>query len=202
MPAIPAQWVLLLLLAAMCAAVWLLAGSGRRTRIALTAGALAGGLLLTLPTNRTEAVTPIGHAIDLGVIVLLLGFLVYAVAVLLRALLHARRVDANTLFGAINLYSVIGLIWSLVYAIQAWLQPGAFHFSQPHAEAASVHSLASFVYYSFITQATQGYGDITPVYPFTRSLVVIHTILGQFYMAIVIAYFLGLYIAGNGRPGN
>ena len=52
----------------------------------------------------------------------------------------------------------------------------------------------SFYYFSFISITTVGYGDITPLTAPAQSLTLVLNIIGQFYLAIVIAVFVGKYI--------
>ena len=49
-----------------------------------------------------------------------------------------------------------------------------------------------FIYYSFITLTSTGYGDITPLHPYTRSLAIFEAIAGQLYLAVLIARLVGL----------
>ena len=51
-----------------------------------------------------------------------------------------------------------------------------------------------FIYFSFITLATQGYGDITPKRPIGETLVVAETVVGHLYVVLVMAYLLSLFI--------
>ena len=66
-------------------------------------------------------------------------------------------------------------------------------------------SLTDGIYFSFVTLATLGYGDITPITPIARGLAVFEAIVGQFYLAVLVARLVGLRAAadtGDGtRPG-
>ena len=59
------------------------------------------------------------------------------------------------------------------------------------------HELAAskFLYFSFITQATEGYGDIVPVSTAAETLVILQTTVGQLYLALVVAYLLSVHVA-------
>jgi hypothetical protein len=199
-PIVPAAWVLFLYIAAMAGAVWLLAGTRVITRAALSTLAIPCLIAVSLPGARADSAGAMHwNVLELTVAVAIAFFLLYACYVLLRALLRARTVSGEIILGAVNLYIVFGLMWSLLYAIHEWAIPGSFHVPPPSGQEAlypnSSTSLSTFTYYSFVTQATQGYGDIFPRHPFARTLVILHTIIGQFYMAIVVAFFLGIYIA-------
>jgi hypothetical protein len=52
---------------------------------------------------------------------------------------------------------------------------------------------SSLLYFSLITLATVGYGDILPVSETARTLAVIEATLGQFYVAVIVAVFVAMY---------
>jgi hypothetical protein len=58
-----------------------------------------------------------------------------------------------------------------------------------------------FIYFSFITLTTTGFGDVTPVSNPARSLVILEAALGQLFVAITISILVGTYISRSGR-GN
>ena len=53
------------------------------------------------------------------------------------------------------------------------------------------------LYFSFVTLTTLGYGDITPTSPAARMLAVVEAIMGQLYIAVLVARLVGAYIAGG-----
>ena len=55
-------------------------------------------------------------------------------------------------------------------------------------------SASHFVYFSFVTLASLGYGDITPKTEIAQRLAIIEVIMGQFYVAIVVAYLVSVFI--------
>ncbi len=125
----------------------------------------------------------------------ILGFLFFLVVtiVCLLSTLAAKRINPNVLCGAICTYLLIGLTWSNLYGFILHLNPKAFV-----TTAASVTLLPkSFVYYSFATITTLGYGDIIPVSDVARFWSWIEAFLGQVYLAILIAQLVGRYIVQN-----
>ena len=102
--------------------------------------------------------------------------------------------DANSLIGAVCVYLLLGLIFALFYTMFAYYWPqGAF---QGMAFDYKKIQFDSFLYFSFVTLTTAGYGDITPLNPLLRTLAYLEMITGQFYMAILVsglvAHFMGL----------
>jgi uncharacterized membrane protein len=51
------------------------------------------------------------------------------------------------------------------------------------------------VYFSLVTLATVGYGDILPTGDTARMLAMIEAVVGQFYVAVIVAVFVGMYAA-------
>ena len=84
--------------------------------------------------------------------------------------------------GAVAAYLLLGLAWAYAYQLIAYADPGAFS----GAVTASI-GFSSWTYFSFVTLATLGYGDISPVHPVARSLATSEAITGQLYLAILIA---------------
>ena len=84
--------------------------------------------------------------------------------------------------GAIASYLLLGIAWAYAYQLVAHSDPAAF----TGALTAST-GISSWTYFSFVTLATLGYGDISPVHPIARSLATAEAITGQLYLAILIA---------------
>ncbi len=111
-----------------------------------------------------------------------------------RHVFSFRDTDANSLIGAVCVYLLLGLIWALVYAVFDVLWPqGAF---QGLVFNGKISQFDSYLYFSFVTLTTAGYGDITPLNPLLRTFAYLEMITGQFYMAILVsglvAHFMGL----------
>ena len=54
------------------------------------------------------------------------------------------------------------------------------------------------MYYSFVTPATMGYGDIMPVHPLARAVAVLEALTGQLYLAIMLARLVSLELQPGG----
>ena len=108
-----------------------------------------------------------------------------------------RETDANSLIGAVCVYLLLGLIWALVYEMFAFVWPRD-SFQGLSLQGDSI-PLGNFLYFSFVTLTTAGYGDITPLNPMVRTLAYLEMITGQFYMAILVsglvAHFMGQRIS-------
>ena len=96
----------------------------------------------------------------------------------------------------------MGLVWAMGYALLESLQPGAFHYGKL---ADTQEMVQIFVYYSFVTLSTLGYGDVTPATPVARSMSAAEAIVGQLYLAVFVAALVGRYLSAGsdrraGRP--
>jgi hypothetical protein len=117
-------------------------------------------------------------------------FLAYIAVVIVYSLFRGREITADTIFGAVCVYFLIGFFWALVFSILETLQPGSFQIPEGLDT-----TLSHFVYYSCVTLTTLGYGDITPITPPARSLALLEAIIGQLYLAIMIAGLVGIFIS-------
>jgi hypothetical protein len=96
--------------------------------------------------------------------------------------------------GAVAVYLLLGLMWASAYALLHHLRPGAFTGS-PDAAALP----QTWIYYSFVTLTTTGYGDISPVHPVARSLAIAEAVAGQLYIAVTLARLVALYVGARGK---
>jgi voltage-gated potassium channel len=122
-------------------------------------------------------------------------FLVIVVS-LIRQIATARNVSPKVILDSFVGYLLLGLIFSVFVAFIMQEDPGAFS-SQKTDETQTEESLNRSVplYFSYVTQASLGYGDIVPLKPYTRSLATLIAITGQFYIAIIVALLVGKFSA-------
>jgi len=106
-----------------------------------------------------------------------------------RQVLFTGPIDGNKIVGAICIYLLMGLVWTLSYLFIAQAMPGAFNGLE---QVIWYENFADVAYYSFVTLTTLGYGDISPVIPIARFLVYMEAIVGVFYMAILVASLIGI----------
>ncbi|MGD8268268.1 MAG: potassium channel family protein [Desulfobacterales bacterium] len=109
---------------------------------------------------------------------------------LLRYVLRAGVVDREKIAAAVNVYLFFGLIWRDLYSLVSLLIPGAFN--------SELLTQTDFLYYSFVTLSTLGYGDVLPVVGPAKALAYIEAIIGQLYLTILVARLVGLHIAYTG----
>jgi hypothetical protein len=125
--------------------------------------------------------------------------LFYSAWNILTSLLSKTHVVLDDILGAVSLYLILGFTWAFSYSAIELFSPDSFTAATPLPEPLEGEGRGAitsrFVYFSFITLATQGYGDITPASELAESAVILETIAGQFYIALVIAYLLAVHVA-------
>jgi len=131
-------------------------------------------------------------------------FMAYVAVAILRDVLTTPRVNLDTISGALCGYLMLGLTWSVFYALCEFIHPGSLIFSTtPGALRATLPDIARsyplYAYYSFTTLTTTGYGDVTPATMACRSLSIIEAIAGQFYIAVLVARLVALEIIQSSR---
>lgn len=120
-------------------------------------------------------------------------FLSFASIALLSRILLA-KVNADVLRGTICVYFMIGFVFAFAYTVIEFLIPGSFK-GLTEGTVISSHGQYHFelTYFSFITILAIGFGDITPASNVIQMLVVTEGIIGQFYLAVIVARLVGVY---------
>ena len=103
------------------------------------------------------------------------------------------RITFHRLQGAVVIYLSLATIFASIFGLIWELNPSAFiNLLTP---AGDPEEVATMLYFSFTTLTTTGYGDITPVDPFARSLANLESVIGQFFLAITVARLVTMEIA-------
>jgi amino acid transporter len=117
---------------------------------------------------------------------------------LLRGVLRQREITSETISMSISVYLLLGFTWGLFYIVLHHVQPLAFNLGSPPAPDSGASEQKAFpilIYFSLTTLATIGYGDITPVSLQARYAAVAEGIMGQFYLAILVARLVGMQMS-------
>jgi hypothetical protein len=121
-------------------------------------------------------------------------FFTFTACLLLADVLRKGAVTAHKIYGALCVYLIIGLTWGFMFLTLEGFQPGSFLFGQARMSGVEKDP-ATLVYFSFVTLSTVGYGDVTPLSPPARSFAFMEAIIGQIYLAVLVARLVGLHIA-------
>ena len=164
-----------------------LKGGGRYFTIGMVLAAIGVGLNV-LAINHSSAASQYGSFLSL------LAFLLVSISFTLRQVLFGTEMNANRMVGAVCVYLLLGVIWALAYSLVAFADPSPFSGVEPYAKDGWD---STWIYFSFVTLTTLGYGDITPVSATARSLAYLQAITGQFYLALLVAGMVGAYTSNK-----
>jgi hypothetical protein len=177
-------------------AIWVAlaaSGAGTGVRATLLLAWLATVLLRAAPLPGAEQGMLIA-ACAVGAVLL-----ATCAAAIGRYVLLARRVEVDALFAAAVAYILLASAFGQIYTGLHAALPDSFVVPDYLAAQLAANPDELFNYFSFVTMATLGYGDIVPRHPVAQVLVMIETILGQLYLAIVVAWLVGVIAAAAPR---
>lgn len=117
-----------------------------------------------------------------------------AIAAIVRRVGAHPRVDAATILGALSTYLLIGMFFSSVFATVGAVQDQAFFVTGP------APSSVDYLYFSYVTMTTVGYGDLTAASSIGRMLAVTEALIGQMYLVTVVALVIGNIGRERRRP--
>ena len=119
------------------------------------------------------------------------AFILFTIIQILIFIYANQEVTRDIIVGAAVVYLLMAIMWTFIFAVVETLHPGSFNFPQGLDIAATNH----FLYYSFVTLTTLGYGDITPVTSLARSLCILEAVLGQLYLVVQVAWLVGVHVS-------
>ena len=109
---------------------------------------------------------------------------------ILSYVFREKEVTNNVIYGVIVVYLFIGVMWAFIYSLTESIHPGSFSIADGQINVGR----SLFVYYSFVTLTTLGYGDITPLTAPANSITILEAITGQLFLAILIARLVGIHV--------
>ncbi len=112
----------------------------------------------------------------------ILTIMVVAVPVaIVGGLRDSRTISVQAVFGAISIYLVLGVMFALLITLTVRFS------SEPYFAQGTDGSLSQRVYFSYVTLATLGYGDLTPATDVGRLLAVAESIIGNLYLVTAVS---------------
>ena len=106
----------------------------------------------------------------------------------LRRVLAHRRVTHETVLGALCTYVLVGLLFAFVYLAVSDLREASFFVQEgPHAQS-------EYLYFSFVTLTTLGFGDLSPGVGLPQALTVLEALLGQIFLVTMVARLVTLWV--------
>jgi hypothetical protein len=113
---------------------------------------------------------------------------VLATAVAVRHAFGRGVVDRERILAALDAYLLVGFLFGVAYLLVDRLWPASFG-----GAAAGPLDLPHAMYFSFVTIATLGYGDVVPASPPAWGLAIVEGVSGQMYLAVLVARLVSLY---------
>src|SRR6201987_297331 len=132
-------------------------------------------------TFRSEALTGIRWGF-------LAAFFALTAVALFSYLRSSRIVTRAHLYMAINIYLLLGLLWTTLYLAIDAFYPGSIQMGSQAAERET-----ELLYFSLITLSTIGYGDIVPLSGEARMLAALEGVTGVLYIAITVALLVSRF---------
>lgn len=174
------------------AGLWL--SDDRKTRYALWGFGLpiiiTGFLFVFNPAPWTYLVASISYA----------GFFIVITIVLLRYIFTAKVVTRDVLYAAVTTYILLGAIFVPLYNMLEIVAPNSF--AGNGLRIGEITYWQNFVYYSYVTLTTVGYGDILPITLWAKSLTGIEVVLGTMFLTIIMARLVTLYVSDKAHTST
>jgi len=141
-------------------------------------------------------------AVNVAKDILWLAFPLILAQRLFMVIYRADKITHQELSGAITVYLLIGIFFASLFELFHLFDPNAIQWGSNFS--AGAREFGDFVYFSFVTMASVGYGDVAPASPLTRITVVFEAVVGLMYLAILIARFVTMHSvrARSGPSGN
>jgi hypothetical protein len=120
-----------------------------------------------------------------------IGLLTIAMGAVLRRVLTTAEVGSRTILGALSVYTVLGILFTFLYGTVERIQGGAFFEGVAHPAG------SDFLFFSYTTLTTTGYGNLVPGGQPGRMLAGLEMMIGQIFLVTLVAGLVSLW-----RPGE
>ena len=114
---------------------------------------------------------------------------------MLHFVFRERRLTVDGIFATVAAYLVVALLFAQIYLLMLTWNADSFVLPVAAADRAPHLLQIDMTYFSLVTLATVGYGDILPRSETARMMAMIEAVVGQFYVAVVVAAFVGMFAA-------
>jgi voltage-gated potassium channel len=138
--------------------------------------------------------TPMFHLLE---IILASLFLLGCITVTLAFIFRSHRVTLDTIFAAVMSYLLLAFLYAQFYQFFLFWNPQSFKLPVPASLDAYKIFRTDITYFSLVTISTLGYGDIVPQASTAKMVAVVEAVMGQFFVAILVAWLVGTFISQN-----
>ena len=123
-------------------------------------------------------------------------FTIVVAAYTLAFIIKSEMVTKEVIYAAMVVYLLVAQLWALIYTFLDLIDPTSFNLPQGQSD------FLLFEYYSFVTLTTLGYGDITPLTKVAKTFSVLEAVVGQLYLVVVVAWFVGMHVSRKSGNSN
>lgn len=159
--------------------LFLTAGVRPHLRHAAATGFVVSVLVVVLSLFGSDNLTRLTTSLVSAVLVLVIAW------TLVRAIGVQPEINIRTVYAAVTVYILIGLCFAYVYAAIDILG------SEPFFADGRTGTTSHYLYFSYVTQTTVGYGDFVANTDLGRTLAIVEALLGQLYLVTVVALIVG-----------
>lgn len=121
-------------------------------------------------------------------------FFGFVISLLIKFIFNQKVITLEVIYAAVVVYLLMAMMWAFAYLILEYFNPGSF--SIP---AGLTRDTYQYLYFSFVTITTLGYGDVAPLTQKASSLVILEAVIGQMYLVIIVAWLVGMYVSRRSR---
>lgn len=118
--------------------------------------------------------------------VLSLSVFFATIVLLIQQIVHSKEVNSKVILEAISAYLLLGVMFTLTNSLIWTFDHNSIGITSP--------DIADFIYYSFITLTTVGFGDISPYSDLAKMASVLFSLSGQLYLTIIMAFIIGKFL--------
>jgi len=120
-------------------------------------------------------------------------FVVIAIISIARYVFITDQITQDRIVGSVCIYLLIGMLFAFIYAAMGIMMEGGFNIPGAKGGGTGIY-FADFLYFSYSTLTTIGYGDMTPTHPVTKMTACLEGVTGCVYLAIMVARLVGMHV--------
>lgn len=121
-------------------------------------------------------------------------FIGFVIALLVQFIFTQEMITKEVIYAAVVVYLLMAIMWSFLYFILDYFYPNSFSFPE-----SQFRNLYPYIYFSFVTITTLGYGDVSPLTPKASSLVILEAVTGQIYLVVIVAWLVGMHVSRRSK---
>ena len=121
-------------------------------------------------------------------------FVGFTISCLIKFIFNEKEVTKEVIYAAVVVYLLLAIMWAFTYLILEFFYRGSFSYP-----ASQTPDFYHFLYFSYVTITTLGYGDVLPLTQEASALAILEAVTGQMYLVVVVAWLVGMYVSRRSR---